>query len=207
MKFSSVKIGTSKCFERLRSLGEDGDDMISLLENYGERIAPKEADSPAMLTRCLLWGVLTGVVSSLLLWERRPFGTRKSRVLPFFQDAFRANLRHLKQNTDTSEAYIAIKDFFENLHHLVSAFNDSDVFFKNEFKKLWEQEFEDDKLFGIIDFLHKTEERYLSENVAFKWLRSWSDDRTIYYILLDKLPQDRWKKFWPLYEKFYHIII
>lgn len=206
MKFSSVKIGTSKCFEHLRSLGEDGDDMKSLLENYGERIAPKEAGSPAMLARCLLWGFLTGVVSSLLLWERRLFGIRKSRVLPFFQDALRSNLRHLNQNADTSEAHIAIKDLFENLHPLVSAFNDSDVFFKNEFKKLWEQEFADNKLFGILDLLRKTEERYLSENVAFKWQRSWSDDRIIYYISLDKLPRDRWEEFWPLYEKFYHMM-
>lgn len=206
MKFSSVKIGTSKCFKHLRSLGEDGDDMKSLLENYGERIAPKEADSPAMLARCLLWCFLTGVISSILLWERRLFGMRKSQVLPFFQDAFLSNLRHLNQNADTSEAYTAIKDIFENLHQFVSAFDDSDVFFKNEFKKLWEQEFADNKLFDILDLLHKTEEHYLSESVAFKWQRSWSDDRIIYYISPNKLPRDRWEEFWLLYEKFYHMM-
>lgn len=203
MKFSSVKIGTSKCFKRLRSLGEDGDDMKSLLENYGERIAPKEADSPAMFTRCLLWGFLTGVVSSLLLWERRLFGTRKSRVLPFFQDAFRANLRHLKQNADTSELYIAIKQLLGNLSHSDVAFED--MLFENEFNKLWEgRGYNKDST--LIDVLRNTEERYLAKKTDFNWQESCSDDRIIYYIPLDELPRDEWKDFWPFYEKFYHMM-
>lgn len=203
MKFSSVKIGTSKCFEHLRSLGEDGDDMKSLLESYGERIAPKEADSPAMLTRCLLWGFLTGVVSSLLLWERRLFGMQKSRVLPFFKDAFRANLRHLKQSADTSELYIAIKQLLGNLSHSVAAFED--MLFENEFNKLWE-ECGYNKNTTLIDILRNAEERYLAKKTDFNWQESCSDDRIIYYIPLDKLPRDRWEEFWPLYEKFYHMI-
>ncbi len=203
MKFSSVKIGTSKCFKHLRSLGEDGDDMKSLLENYGERIAPKEADSPAMFTRCLLWGFLTGVVSSLLLWERRLFGTRKSRVLPFFQDAFRANLRHLKQNADTSELYIAIKQLLGNLSHSVVAFED--MLFENEFNKLWEERGYN-KNSTLIDVLRNTEERYLAKKTYFNWQESCSDDRIIYYIPLDGLPRDEWKDFWPFYEKFYHMM-
>lgn len=203
MKFSSVKIGTSKCFEHLRSLGEDGDDMISLLENYGERIAPKEADSPAMLTRCLLWGFLTGVVSSLLLWERRLFGTRKSRVLPFFQDAFRANLRHLKQNADTSESYIAIKQLLVNLSHSVAAFED--MLFENEFNKLWE-ECGYNKNVTLIDVLRNAEERYHAKKTVFNWQESRSDDRVIYYIPLNKLRRDNWKEFWELYEKYYHMM-
>ena len=203
MKFSSVKIGTSKCFEHLRSLGEDGDDMKSLLENYGERIAPKEADSLAMLTRCLLWGFLTGVVSSLLLWERRLFSTRKSRVLPFFQDAFRANLRHLKQNADTSELYIAIKQLLENLSVSV-AFNDGIP--ENEFNNIW-NEFRYNKNNTLIDVLHNTEERYLlAKKTDFNWQESCSDDRIIYYIPLDKLQRGKWKEFWRLYEKFYHMM-
>lgn len=203
MKFSSVKIGTSKCFEHLRSLGEDGDDMISLLENYGERIAPKEADSPAMLTRCLLWGFLTGVVSSLLLWERRLFSIRESRVLPFFQDAFRANLRHLKQIADTSELYIAIKQLLGNLSHSVVAFED--MLFENEFNKQWE-ECGYNKNTTLIDVLHNTEERYLVKKTDFNWQESRSDDRIIYYIPLDELPRNEWKDFWPFYEKFYHMM-
>ena len=203
MKFSSVKIGTSKCFEHLRSLGEDGDDMKSLLENYGERIAPKEADSPAMLTRCLLWGFLTGVVSSLLLWERRLFGTRKSRVLPFFQDAFRANLRHLKQNAYTSELYIAIKQLLGNLSHSVAAYED--MLFKKEFNKLWE-ECGYNKNTTLIDVLRNAEERYLAKKTDFNWQESCLDARIIYYIPLDELPRDEWKDFWPFYEKSYHMM-
>ena len=203
MKFSSVKIGTSKCFEHLRSLGEDGDDMKSLLENYGERIAPKEADSPAMLTRCLLWGFLTGVVSSLLLWERRLFSMRKSRVLPFFQDAFRANLRHLKQNADTSELYIAIKQLLGNLSHSVAAFED--MLFENEFNKLWE-ECGYNKNTTLIDVLRNAEERYLAKKTDFNWQESCSDDRIIYCIPLAELPRDEWNDFWPYYEKFYHMM-
>lgn len=203
MKFSSVKIGTSKCFKHLRSLGEDGDDMKSLLENYGERIAPKEADSPAMFTRCLLWGFLTGVVSSLLLWERRLFGMRKSRVLPFFQDAFRANLRHLKQNADTSELYIAIKQLLGNLSHSDVAFED--MLFENEFNKLWEER-GNNKNITLIDILRNTEERYLTKKTDFNWQESCSDDRIIYYIPLDELPRDEWKDFWLFYEKFYHMM-
>lgn len=203
MKFSSVKIGTSKCFDHLRSLGEDGDDMKSLLENYGERIAPKEADSPAMLTRCLLWGFLTGVVSSLLLWERRLFGTREPRVLPFFRDAFRANLRDLDQNADASELYIAAKQILENLFRSSVAFDD--MLFKNEFNKLWE-EFGNNENDTIIDVLYNTEERYLAKKTDFNWQKSCSDDRIIYYIPLDKLRRDKWKEFWKLYEKIYHMM-
>lgn len=203
MKFSSVKIGTSKCFEHLRSLGEDGNDMISLLENYGERIAPEYGAGPAMLTRCLLWGFLTGVVSSLLLWERRLFGARKSQVLPFFQDAFRTNLRRLKQNADTSELYIAIKQLLENLSHSVAAFED--MLFENEFNKLW-KEFRNNKNDTIIDVLRNTEERYFTKKTIFNWQNSYSDDRIIYYIPLDKLWRDKWKEFWELYEKFYHMM-
>ena len=203
MKFSSVKIGTSKCFKDLRSLGAAGDDMISHLKNYGKRIAPKKADSPAMLMRCLLWGFLTGVVSSLLLWERRLFGTRKSRVLPFFQDAFRANLRYLKQSADTSELYIAIKQLLGNLSHSVAAFED--MLFENEFSKLWE-EFGNNKNDTIIDVLRNTEECYLAKKTVFNWQNSYSDDRSIYYIPLDKLRRDKWKEFWELYEKFYHMM-
>ena len=203
MKFSSVKIGTSKCFEHLRSLGEDGDDMKSLLENYGERITPKEADSPAMLTRCLLWGFLTGVVSSLLLWERRLFSMRKSQVLPFFQDAFRANLRHLKQNADTSELYIAIKQLLGNLSHSVAAYGD--MFFENEFNKLWE-ECGYNKNPTLIDVLRIAEERYLAKKTDFNWRESCLDARIIYYIPLDELPRDEWKDFWPFYEKSYHMM-
>ena len=203
MKFSSVKIGTSNCFKQLQTLGEDGTDMKSLLENYGERIAPRYGAGPAMLTRCLLWGFLTGVVSSLLLWERRLFGTRESRVLPFFRDAFRANLRDLNQNADASELYIAAKQILENLSRSSVAFDD--MLFKSEFNKLWE-EFRNNKNDTIIDFLRNTEERYLAEKTDFNWQNSYPDDRIIYYIPLDKLRRDKWKEFWKLYEKFYHMM-
>ena len=204
MKFSSVKIGTSNCFEHLRSLGEDGKDMILLLENYGERIAPKEADSPAMLTRCLLWGFLTGVVSSLLLWERRLFGTRELRVLPFFQDAFRANLKNLSQNADASMLYIAAKQILENLSRSRIALGDM-LLFGNEFNKLW-KEFGNNKNDTFIDVLRNAEERYLAKKTDFNWQESCSDNRIIYYISLDKLRRDKWKEFWKLYEKFYHMM-
>lgn len=209
MKFSSAKIGTSKCFEHLRSLGEDGNDMISLLENYGERIAPGYGVGPAMLTRCLLWGFLTGVVSSLLLWERRLFGTREPRFLPFFRDAFRANLRDLNQNADASELYIAAKQILENLFYSSVAYDD--MLFKNEFNMLWEEfgnykNNKNNKNDTIIDILRNTEERYLAKKTDFNWQNSYSDDRIIYYILLDKLRRDKWKVFWELYEKFYHMM-
>lgn len=64
MKFSSVKIGTSKCLKHLKQLGQEGTDLISTLKDFGRAFAPKD-NSPRMFTRCLLWGFITGVASSI----------------------------------------------------------------------------------------------------------------------------------------------
>lgn len=202
MKFSSIKIGMSKCLDRLNSLGDDGIDMISILKEYGKNLAPKD-NGPRMLTRCLLWGFLTGVASSILLWEKRWFSNQQPRLVSIFREAF---IRYVGQNAgdDSSEVYTRISDFFENLIDSVSASNEN--YFKDEFNGLWGQELKK-YVSQYVDFLRETEKRYALQPSTFNWQRRSINDQIIYYIDLDILPLDQWKTFWSLHKKIYHMMI
>lgn len=201
MKFSSVKIGMSKCLDRLQSLGDNGIDMISILKDYGKNFAPKD-NGPRMLTRCLLWGFLTGVASSILLWEKLWFGNQQPCLVSVFREAF---IRYVGQSAgdDSSEVYTRIEDFFKNLFEFVST--STDGYFRNEFGRLWGPGFKQ-FVFDYVYFLRETEKRYASKKSAFNWQNRSMNDRIIYYISLDILSLDHWRTFWPLYKEFYHMM-
>lgn len=204
MKFSSVKIGTSKCLKHLKQLGREGIDLISILKDFGKAFSPED-NSPKMFTRCLLWGFITGVVSSILLWEVRLFGKHPSRFISVFRDSFSRHAAFGDRNVGdaTSEVYTMIEDFFENIFGLVSACPKS--YFRNEFDKQWGREFKDVAI-KYAEFLKETEESYVSHSREFNWQNRFASDRIIYYINLDELPLERWETFWMLYKEINHIM-
>lgn len=203
MKFSSVEIGTSKCLERLKQLGKEGTDLISILKYFGKAFAPED-NSPRMFTRCLLWGFITGVASSILLWEARWFGNHPSRFIEVFQRAFSHYAAFVDRNAAASDVYTAITDFIHNVYDWVSAACRKG-YFRNEFDTQWGRKFEDTAI-EYTKLLKKTEERYASHSKEFHWQNRSANDRIIYYINLNELPLERWEEFWRLYKEIHHIM-
>jgi len=202
MKFSSVKIGTSKCLKHLKQLGQEGTDLILTLKDFGRTFAPKD-NSPRMFTRCLLWGFVTGVASSILLWEARLFGNHPSRFIEVFHCAFSRYAAFVDRNAAASEVYTAIMDFIRNVYDCVFACRE--VNFRNEFDTQWGQKFKDTAI-KYTEFLKEAEERYASQSGEFHWENRFARDKIVYYISLDELPLERWRTFWMLYKEIDHIM-
>lgn len=201
VKFSSVMIGESTCFERLQSLGADRYELVSLLKEYGQRIIPKESNGPQELTRCLLWGIFTGAISSLLLWEHSVFGAKPSVLVPRFWPALSRQIATLARYDD--DVYGQLGTFFENLPNLVS--NSDDRYFHDEFVRMWEGVFTN----TVIQFLtaiHETEKRYIAQNTAFDWQHRPATGRILYNIRLDALSKKQWTSLWTAYTQLYHML-
>lgn len=201
MKFSSVMIGESVCFDFLQSLGTDGSELVSLLKEYGQRIIPKEPNCPQELTRCLLWGIFTGAISSILLWEQRVFGAKPSVLVPRFWPALSQHITTLARYDD--DVYGQLETFFENLTNLIS---DSDnKYFHGEFARQWKKILTN-TVVQFITALHEAEEQYIAQNVVFHWQRRPATGRILYYIRLDALPKEHWTPLWTAYTQLYHML-
>lgn len=201
MKFSSVQIGTSKCLDHLKRLGNDEvSDLIPILTDLGKAFAPED-NGPKMFIRCLLWGFLAGIISSILQWEMQLFGNQQSHLVRFFREAFTECIRMV--NNDSSDIYNSINDFFENLVPYVTTPPGS--YFEKKFNMFWEPQLKEVAL-QYIALLKEAEKRYDSQNTPFNWKYRSTNDRIVYYIDLKVLPIEQWKRFWMLYKKIHYIV-
>lgn len=197
MQLIASRPGRSPFWAQTVQQFDEREELTELMSEFGKRTFGED-DKNWTLPSVLVWGLLTGILGSLLLWESRELLGKEARLREHILEALHYFLRI---NPSDSSVYRLNLDILRNIVDFVGA--DGSEHIKKLFFERWES-FICKTCCEYLNELEKMDGGRPRERASF-W-QQWASengvgDRLVWHIPLSELPLDEWRDFWGKYHR------
>lgn len=206
MKFTAIKAGDKENFDEVL----DGNDRLvgETIDFWNKVFVGKVNHNPSDIAKALLWGLFSGIIISLIQWERTLPDFEKNIVSDKVEKSLRAYIG-IYIRTNYYGWNIAFKDFFGNLFRdCKSGFRDAQR--GKEFHDKWEKQQVEDKINSFLDILKE-----LEDGGFFKKWKPFENTQSMWQFKLENFDGEddknrtvleSWKSLWNCYLAVAHLM-